>query len=342
MTNFRVEEPIRILIGSVGRRIYLIDWFEEALENLGLQGEVHVTESDKYSAGYLRAKYHHLMPRYEDPIYESAMLDLFYQLRPHLFFSVNDYELNVLSTTGLAQRLRSLGGIVLALSAEKHAEVHDKLLMANALKACGIATPDTVLLSDTEALKSLTQPDEKFVVKDRYGSGSSGLLVVEPKNLTLTREWLVSNTPGLSLNSLVVQPAIEGPEYGVDIITSLDAKGDIHVLARKKRRMRSGETDQAETVSSEPFKQIASRIAEWTSHRGLIDVDIIINNQGELKVIDINPRFGGGYPFNHLAGANVPGYYVEQILRNMQSETKDHFGYKESFISSKFESIGGI
>jgi len=39
-----------VVIGSAGRRLYLIDWFRDALVRLGLDGEVVATEHDPTSA----------------------------------------------------------------------------------------------------------------------------------------------------------------------------------------------------------------------------------------------------------------------------------------------------
>lgn len=33
--------------------------------------------------------------------------------------------------------------------------------------------------------------------------------------------------------------------------------------------------------------------------------DVFVNNE-QAYVLELNPRFGGGYPFSHLAGADIP------------------------------------
>lgn len=43
---------------------------------------------------------------------------------------------------------------------------------------------------------------------------------------------------------------------------------------------------------------------------GSIDVDFRENAAGEPMVIDVNPRMGGGYPFTHRAGADMPSALV--------------------------------
>lgn len=336
-----MAEPLRVLIGSAGRRVYLLEWFARAFAEQGIHGEVHVTDADDGSAAYSAADHPHLVPRYTDPAYPSAMIGLMDELKPALFFSVNDHELALLAQTGLAERFRATGTMTLSLRAEIHAAVHDKLAMFHALSERGIPTVQTALLSDAEAVASIAHRAGHVIIKDRYGSGSSGLQLVAADDLDLAVRWLERG--GATADTLVVQPALPGAEFGIDIVAPLtDGAHAIAVLARRKVRMRSGETDQAVSVSPAPFEATAAAIAEWTGHRGSIDVDLMEDADGALRVIDINPRFGGGYPFSHLAGADVPASFVAQ-LRGIRGERLDAFhAYTPGRRSSKHEAIVGV
>ena len=103
---------------------------------------------------------------------------------------------------------------------------------------------------------------------------------------------------------MLIQEVIRGTEYGLDIVNDLDGKNAC-VLARRKLRMRSGETDRAVTVTDEALATLGMVIGSRLGHIGNMDCDVITNDTG-CYVIDMNPRFGGGYPFSHMAGANVP------------------------------------
>src|SRR5699024_5314360 len=127
-------------------------------------------------------------------------------------------------------------------------------------------------------------------------------------------------------------------EHGVDIVASLRDRGSLTaVLARRKIRMRSGETDKAVTVDRGPFMRASELIARAADLTGLIDVDMFIDAAGRVSVIDINPRFGGGYPFVHLAGANVPLYYLAQPL---DLDIDQGWGrFDTDIVSAKYESL---
>ena len=330
--------PLRILIGSAGRRVYLIEWFERAFREQGIRGEVHVTDADDASAAYSAADHRHLVPRYTDAAYPSAMRTLIDELEPALFFSVNDHELALLARTGLADEFAAAGTTTLSLRPEIHAAVHDKLSMFRALTERGIPTVETALLSDTESVASIAQRSAQLIIKDRHGSGSSGLQRVAAADLDLAVRWF--ERQGLAPDSLVVQPALPGAEYGIDVVAPLtDGAHRVAVLARRKVRMRSGETDQAVSVLPSPFEATAAAVAAWTGHRGSIDIDLMEDADGVLRVIDINPRFGGGYPFSHLAGADLPGSFVAQLC-GIRGERIDAFhAYSVGRRSSKHEGI---
>src|SRR5699024_10366035 len=108
---------------------------------------------------------------------------------------------------------------------------------------------------------------------------------------------------------LVGQPAIEGHEYGVDIVCPLEGGVVAGVLARRKLAMRGGETSVCQTIDPAEFFDLAETLAAALGPQGLIDVDIMRTASGEIYVLDINSRFRGGFPTKHISHADIPGYY---------------------------------
>ena len=105
-----------------------------------------------------------------------------------------------------------------------------------------------------------------------------------------------------------------GSEYGVDGVFSVDGRAELlGLLARRKERMRDGDTDLATTVSTDPFREAVRQLGEAFRPTGSIDVDFRETASGKPMVIDINPRMGGGYPFCHRAGADMPSALVRSL-----------------------------
>lgn len=316
----RVEDA-PIVIGSAGRRLYLIDWFRTAFETLGLNGRIIIAENDPTSAAASYGDEMRLLPPYTDPAYADELLQLIEEFEPRLFLSANDYELMHLHVdTNIAAGLRKRGIFVPGVSPVWQKGCADKLHMAHMLEDIGVNTPMTVTGNELDRLLDTAGSSGEFVVKHRFGSRSSGLAVVTANRLG---EAITSSAKSVRrradsadvLDEVIVQPCAPGSEYGVDIVSSLVDEGALAgVFARRKLRMRAGETDKAVTVDPEPFRDVAAKIARAAGLSGLIDLDIFLDSAGTASVIDINPRFGGGYPFVHLAGADVPLFYLSQIF----------------------------
>ena len=47
------------------------------------------------------------------------------------------------------------------------------------------------------------------------------------------------------------------------------------------------------------------------------------NTDDDIIGIEINPRFGGGYPFSLNAGANFPDYIIREYLMNEKLEYEE-------------------
>ena len=340
-----VDSDPTMIIGSAGRRLYLIDWFREAFADLGLEGRVVVTENDPTSAAASYGDIGRSLPRYADPAYGPALLELVDELRPSLFLSVNDYELMHLHVaTDLAEQLRERGVLVPGVDRAWQLGCADKLRMAQLLEGIGVPTPRTVTGDDEAGIAEIAATSEGLVVKHRLGSASSGLALVTADGVRAAVDAAIASAPAPADGSapsgqdVVVQSRLPGREHGVDIVGDLHEPGALRaVLARRKVRMRAGETDKAVTVDPTPFIGNAERIARAARLTGLVDVDMFLAEGGEPSVIDINPRFGGGYPFVHLAGADVPRYYLARALGLEIGE--DWREYSPGVVSAKHESV---
>lgn len=333
-----------VVISSAGRRLYLVDWFREAFEALGIDGRVVVAENDATSSSASYGDVARRLPKYTDSDYGPELLRLADDLDAKIFISLNDYELmHIHVNSGLADSLRRRGVLVPGVSAVWQAGCADKLQMARLLESVGVPTPSTVTGGDEAGIAELTSRADEFVIKHRFGSGSSGLELVTGAHVdqAVTRSLLTAPAAdgrAPTADDVVVQPKLPGAEHGVDIVASLTDRGSLSaVLARRKIRMRSGETDKAVTVDRAPFMRASELIARAAELTGLIDVDMFLDSDDRVSVIDINPRFGGGYPFVHLAGANVPLYYLAQALD--LDVDQEWSRYDADVVSAKYESI---
>ena len=217
---------MRIVISSAGRRVYLVQWFQEALYEAGLVGEVIVIEHDPNAATAAAADSYRAIPAFTSPEYAPAMLDIIDELQPELFLSLNDHELTALSE-GLADELRARGVVTPVLDEQSHRAVADKLAMSQVLQQAGICTPRTVLLSDVAAVQDLLCNTNNIVVKDRWGSGSSGLRRFTSAQACRWVEQRYHHATGAEahrLDDIIVQPDVGGIEYGLDVITAV--RGD--------------------------------------------------------------------------------------------------------------------
>ncbi|MBT8270688.1 MAG: ATP-grasp domain-containing protein, partial [Bacteroidia bacterium] len=139
------------------------------------------------------------------------------------------------------------------------------------------------------------------------------------------------HTIGDHKQDVIYQEKLKGTEFGMDVLN--DFKGNyIGSLGRKKLNMRGGETDKAESIIDKDLTDVGARLGNSLKHLGTMDCDIFLTND-KFYVLELNPRFGGGYPFSHEAGCKTCNVYVDWL--DNRSDYMRHISYKPGLIFSK-------
>jgi carbamoyl-phosphate synthase large subunit len=139
---------------------------------------------------------------------------------------------------------------------------------------------------------------------------------------------------------MIVQPKVTGADYDFDICNDL-AERPVSVIVWRKLKSTMGETENVITVRNESLLRLGVQLGQAIGHIGPMDVDMFVDEQtGEATILEMNPRFGGGYPVSHLAGADFP----RMLLRMIRGETvPPRIGdYREGTVMMKsLEVFGG-
>lgn len=300
---------MNILLTSVGRRAYMVKYFKDAL---GAGGHIHAGNSDDLTVAFQYADKSVVTPLIYDEAYIPFLLDYCRDNRIDVIISLFDIDLLVLAKN--RERFAQIGTRVIVSHVQLIEICNDKWKTFLYLKERGFNVPKTYpnLTKTLQAIESgeLSYP---VVVKPRFGTGSIAMSVAEDEMALLyyySRNTRAVNNTYLKYESAAVEDKIlfqeylDGQEYGADIINDLNGQVR-NVIAKKKLVMRAGETDIAEVVENQLITSELTRLGQHTRHVGNMDCDLFMVD-GIPYILEMNARFGGGYPFSHMAGCDLP------------------------------------
>ena len=322
---------MNILFTSVGRRSYLVKYFKEALGGLG---EIYVANSSSLSPAFQVADHAVVTPLIYDGNYIPFLLQYCQENRIDAIISLFDIDLPILSRN--KQAFMDIGVRVIVSDQNVVDICNDKWKTYQYLRDNNFHVPNTYI-SLEEAVHAVQQGalDFPVMVKPRWGMGS--IAVFEAENMeelkvfyqktvrTIQKTYLKYESADALAQSVLIQEKIQGQEYGLDIINDLDANYQT-TICKKKIAMRSGETDCAVTVNRDLLKKLGEALGKRMKHIGNLDCDVFL--KGDVPyVLEMNARFGGGYPFSHTAGVDLP----RAIICWLQGETAPAQLLEETF-----------
>ena len=313
---------MNILFTCAGRRTYLLKYFKENLS----EGDKIVATDMQLSAPALQAADVKIqVPAVYDPKYIDITLNICNEQKIDALLCLNDLELPILAEN--KARFEALGVKVIVSDPKVIDIAFDKYKTAQWVESIGLNAPKTyVTLASAKEALAKGEISFPLFMKPRWGSGSIGLETIEDmEELDIYYHLLMKKikktilaTASVGDEYIMIQEKLTGKEYGLDVMNDLEGN-NVAVSVKQKLAMRAGETDKALTVDLPEVCEMGATIGRNLKHIGNLDVDIMQRANGDYCVLELNPRFGGGYPFSYEAGANMP----KAILQWLKGEKVD-------------------
>ncbi|MDH6305592.1 carbamoyl-phosphate synthase large subunit [Parabacteroides sp. PH5-13] len=298
-----------ILITSVGKRVSLIKLLQETLDSLSIKSEIYTTDMNPQlaPAGIISTKCIKV-PKVTDSSYIDYLLEICKKYHIRIIVPTIDVELLTLSEN--RNRFITIGVIPVVCNSSFVKICRDKRNITVYLEGKGIAVPKAI---------DKYNPTFPIFAKPYDGSLSQDLHVIKNRE-ELTCDIL--NHPKLIFMEYIDKNKYK--EFTVDMYYGKDNKVKM-IVPRERIEIRAGEISKGYTRKNELVKYLQDRLSFLSGVVGCICFQLFYREESnEVIGIEINPRFGGGYPLTHYAKANfwellIREYLLEETLQYSDS-----------------------
>lgn len=185
-------------------------------------------------------------------------------------------------------------------------KMFDKIEAAKLFKEAKLPIPRTY---------SALNAEMPAIAKPRHGSASRGIKIFHDIDDLMHLE---------NLSDYLVQEYIEhNREYTVDCYVSQE--GEILVTVPRLRiEVMGGEVTRTRTVNCPMLMDMSCEVLEYFGFRGPVTLQFLENtDNGNFKLMEINPRLGGGVICSIFAGAPITDYIILEALGSPVHPTTD-------------------
>jgi carbamoyl-phosphate synthase large subunit len=318
-----MKDSFNVLISSAGRRVALLNIFRRTLSDMELEGKVVAADMSTLSSAFHSADDSFLVPRCTDSEFIPSILENCRRHSIDLVVPTIDTELPVYAEH--RESFSEMGTTVAVSTPEVVAITGDKVSTHKWLVDGGFPTVEQLAVGDAGV--GTNGWPFPLLVKPRRGSASIGVAVVQDRS-----QLEIATRAG----DYVVQTIAGGDEHTIDVLADRNGRC-VCAVPRRRLETRSGESSKGITVRSDELDSLATRICEsLPGAYGPLTIQVFVDDStGELSVVEINPRFGGGFPLSWEAGARYPRWMIEEILG--LPSTASSAGWKSGLVMLRWD-----
>lgn len=239
------------------------------------------------------------LPHVNAPDYSASLEDLCRKNDIGLIIPTIDTELALLA--GMREVFAAQGTTVAVSAPDLIAIARDKRLTASHFATFGVRSP-TVIPTDAPTFPAIAKPFD--------GSLSRDVHVLHHADHYSER---IRSIPNLMLAEYL-DPA-DYDEFTCDAYYDREERLRC-VVPRLRLEVRGGEVSKARTVRNNIVDLFDSQLSYLPGARGCLTFQLFRHRStGDLYLIEVNARFGGGFPLSLAAGADYPAWlYAEYVL----------------------------
>jgi carbamoyl-phosphate synthase large subunit len=296
-----MRKTINLLFPCIGRRVPLLKTFRQAAKRVGLRCTVIGTDTTETSPALQCCDKMSIVPPVADARYRPAMLKIIKREKVDLVIPTVDLDLSIWAA--YRSRLAKAGCQVLISKPGVVEICQDKRKTHRFLQEKGFDCPKTISVNQALGLKKKSFP---YFLKPWDGHASRENVVVH--NLEELRFY------SKRIKNCLVQEVIEGQEYTADVLVDFDQQVRC-IVPRMRIETRSGEVSKSKTVKHSGIMQRCQSLVEKLgAGPGIITIQCFLTSDESIKIIEINPRFGGGIVLSIKAGAHFPAWILKLWL----------------------------
>jgi carbamoyl-phosphate synthase large subunit len=297
-----------IIITSAGQRVALVRGFQETLRGFFPDGKVYTTDMNPRlaPAAYVSDKCF-VVPRCTSEDYIETLLTLCIENAIGMIVPTIDTELAILSAN---KDVFDKQGIFVSVSDYDFIMMcRDKRNTGEFFEKHGIRVPKAI---------DKYHPTFPLFAKPYDGSLSTNLHYIKNAE-DLTTEIL--EDPKLLFMEYIDKEVYK--EYTVDMYYGKDNKVKC-IVPRERIKIRAGEINKGLTEKEPLTQYLYDRLETIKGCVGCICIQVFLDAKTcDVVGIEINPRFGGGYPQTYAAGGNYPEQLIREYFLGEKVEYRD-------------------
>jgi|SRR5690606_3777795 len=301
---------MNILITSAGRRVSLVRSFQKELKKICPTGKVYAADANPLlSAACQIADGFFMMPTLSNPTYMDVLMDYCKNYDISLIIPTIDTELLELAIN--REKFKEQGIEIVVSSVEFVAKCRNKRQIHDFFKEHHVNVAKEYP-KDHYQLPLYIKPVDGSRSVDNF-------IIKHEADLTA---YHFSNEKLMFLEYLDHD---DYDEFTCDLYFNKDNQLKC-VVPRKRIEVRDGEVYKALTINNGLTDYINKNLKVIKGAIGCLTAQFFLHKTDQEKIyaIEINPRFGGGYPLSYLAGANFPKWIIQEYLLGETIADKFH------------------